>query len=471
MLPFAARSILLVALPLALLAGCAKSENVQLSCFSDDECPGRCVNGACVDDETRDDVGTFDGTGGGGLDAAGPVDGGGIFGDLCDEDTDCLSGVCIPTRDGTIRFCSDLCDGSCIEPGYLCEAVPDGRNACRPDPALSCGGSGVCAPGAVQRGDGACGQCGEGVYSRTRVCTDTCLWSTWGAWGPCATEANCGPGDIDQEEDPCGDGTNRVRSRACEPDLCTWGEWTAWSECGGLPDAGMDASGGDTGSGDAGSACTPGDIESETETCGPCDTGERTRTRTCLGATRTWGPWSDWGACSVADVEACEPGETESQSESCGTCGTGERTRSRTCLGASCTWGPWSDWGACGGDAGECTPGQRETQDRACGNCGEQSRSRTCNDSCGWSAWSSWSSCSGEGVCSPGARDTGCDRCGERVCSASRSWSACQPRSGNQCLWESGTNWRCCGSSRWQYCLPDTCRWSTDCAACSGCGC
>jgi hypothetical protein len=159
------------------------------------------------------------------------------------------------------------------------------------------------------------------------------------------------------------------------------------------------------------------------------------------------------------------------ETESCGDCGGGMRSRTRRCDVEACTWGEWGEWGACA-----CaTP--TETDSRGCGNCnaGSQSRSRTCQaSSCTWSAWSDFGACSGGGACSPGQRRASgsCDPCEEEVCSSSCTWNgSCALRGGAACRWESGTNWRCCGGSRWQFCLPGSCQWSTDCATCSGCGC
>ncbi|HEY8426854.1 MAG TPA: hypothetical protein VIL20_00705 [Sandaracinaceae bacterium] len=166
----------------------------------------------------------------------------------------------------------------------------------------------------------------------------------------------------------------------------------------------------------------------------------------------------------------CTPGETDEETRPCGECNEGVERRVRTC-GDDCRWGAFSAWSACETSA-QCSPGQTERESRACGNCGTQSRSRTCDPStCTWGAWTAYGDCTGEGVCTPGATRAGsCDGCSHQVCTSSCTWSACQLRPGNQCDWERGTNWRCCGSNRWQYCLS-SCRWSTDCEPCTGCGC
>lgn len=48
-------------------------------------------------------------------------------------------------------------------------------------------------------------------------------------------------------------------------------------------------------------ACTPGAKRTETETCGPCKTGKRSRTLTC-STTCTW--TGDWGACADTGTAA-----------------------------------------------------------------------------------------------------------------------------------------------------------------------
>jgi hypothetical protein len=183
-------------------------------------------------------------------------------------------------------------------------------------------------------------------------------------------------------------------------------------------------------------------------------------------------PPQDAGSCPGE----CAPGATEPEARPCGECGEGVEQRSRTC-GMDCQWGSYSSWGACETSA-QCSPGQTDRETRSCGNCstGTQSRTRTCSSStCRWGSWGSWSTCSGGGACAPGATRTGCDPCGHEVCTTSCTWGACEPAPGNACLrirpgttGPVGNNYRCCGASRWQFCL-DTCQWSTDCATCSSC--
>ncbi len=168
----------------------------------------------------------------------------------------------------------------------------------------------------------------------------------------------------------------------------------------------------------------------------------------------------------------CAPGAMEEETRACGACAEGLERRARAC-GADCRWSAWGEFGACETSA-VCMPGQTDRETRACGNCnlGTQSRTRSCDaTTCTWGAWGSFGTCSGGGTCAPGATRAGsCDPCSHQVCSSSCTWGGCTLRSGNQCEHRSGTNWRCCGSGRWQFCLS-SCVWSTDCVSCSGCGC
>src|SRR5690606_29682225 len=148
---------------------------------------------------------------------------------------------------------------------------------------------------------------------------------------------------------------------------------------------------------------------------------------------------------------------------------------------SACAWGEWGSFGTCvGGSSGECTAGQTQSRTTACGNCGTQMQTRTCGSGCTWGGWTNVGSCTGQGVCAPGST-TSCDpadSCGERVCTSSCTWSACQPRVPGGCLRRrsptqpDGSNYRCCTLSSsdqgWQFCLP-SCQWSTACDPTDAC--
>ncbi len=279
-----------------------------------------------------------------------PPEGG--LGSPCEENSDCISGFCVPSDIGNI--CTQTCIDDCPE-DWVCKGVPftdpDVIFVCMPNMELVCTQNGVCEAGEIL--DEVCGNCGQ----RTRTCKDNCQW---GEWSNCFGEGECVEGS--HEEEPCGQ--CGLRTRDCT-EACSW---TAWTECGG---AGL---------------CTPG--EQEVQPCGVCGASQRVCTEACL--------WSDWGACE--DAGQCEPGQSEEGD--CGQCGTHLRVCTDQCL--------WSDWGACGGE-GICSTGEIATQD--CGHCGTQTQ--TCTDACQWSAWGA---CESEGPCKPGQEeDEACGQCGVRI--------------------------------------------------------
>jgi len=113
----------------------------------------------------------------------------------------------------------------------------------------------------------------------------------------------------------------------------------------------------------------------------------------------------------------------------------------------------------------ECEPGS--VDETACFSCGMQSR--ICSPD---GRWDDWGPCVDPGVCSPGEvrEESECDPCSEQVCSDQCDWLPCALSLGNECEYQAGQHWRCCGADSWQFCTPD-CRWGGDCVACNGCGC
>ncbi len=151
---------------------------------------------------------------------------------------------------------------------------------------------------------------------------------------------------------------------------------------GGESEGGTAGAGASSGSGDAGAAgaagnesgtgcaalspeCIANATATENGACGNCNTGQRTRTRTC-STQCAWGAWGAWGACTGATT-ACTAGQVETQSQVCGACNKGKQTRSRTCS-AQCAWGAWSGWGACGNVTAECLPEPYGPGYRCCGS-------------------------------------------------------------------------------------------------------
>jgi len=136
------------------------------------------------------------------------------------------------------------------------------------------------------------------------------------------------------------------------------------------------------------------------------------------------------------------------------------------------------------GTANPCVPNTIDTAEEACCSTGKHTRSRKCDPvTCQWGSYGDWSSCAGvQAVCTPGATSacTNSDPCGNRVCSSACAWGDCVPKSGNACLCirsghtDCGSNYRCGTGSHdgeWQFCLSDTCQWSTEWAACGSSNC
>jgi hypothetical protein len=125
-----------------------------------------------------------------------------------------------------------------------------------------------------------------------------------------------------------------------------------------------------------------------------------------------------------------------------------------------------------------------ETAEEACCATGKRTRSRKCDPvTCQWGAFSDWSSCAGvQAACTPGDK-TACtnkDPCGNRVCTSACAWGECVPKSGNACVCirdghtDCGSNYRCGTGShagQWQFCLSDSCEWSTDWENCTAKNC
>ncbi|MEM7607010.1 MAG: hypothetical protein AAF411_16775, partial [Myxococcota bacterium] len=184
---------------------------------------------------------------------------------------ECTEGECNCTPDDPPR--SEPC-GLCGTRTQVC------RNG-EYEPTGGCMNEGVCEPGSLETDD-----CPGGT--RRRVCVDECTWTEWecDAVGP----DECTAGQIDREQEPCGDGGMRERSRTCVD-----GSWGAWSAFGSCDEPVRD--------------CAPGATENETEACGNCDAGTRTRTRTC-GDDGRWMPFGAFGACSgggTCEWGGCEP--------------------------------------------------------------------------------------------------------------------------------------------------------------------
>jgi hypothetical protein len=196
-----------------------------------------------------------------------------------------------------------------------------------------------------------------------------------------------------------------------------------------VPDSGADA--GEC-SGTEFPECTPDMSDTDSESCGACGLGKRTRRRSCTGDCR-WESWSPWGECEVP-AEVCNPGDEDPMMEACGYCGLGMRKTTRIC-NSSCHWSDWMPE-ACVEDPANCSPGTTmKHSDLPCGEmCGRASQIQTCNASCKWDPIVT-GACVPQGECKPGATrpasSAGCNAayCNKGIqlrvqtCTAECTWS------------------------------------------------
>jgi len=204
--------------------------------------------------------------------------------------------------------------------------------------------------------------------------------------------------------------------------------------------------------------------------CGPCAAGQ-----TCMPCPDAQSGDPVAGAAATvpreASVPSCPAGDPSCAEQDAEVC---ENCRDS----AAADPDPVPEIPPCEAQSRECEPGNVENEMQPCGACnsGVQTRSRSCDpESCSWSGWSEYGACTGvTAACTPGAT-TACangDSCGHRVCTAACTWSGCQPRTAGGCLriraghTDEGSNYRCCGTGAWQFCLS-SCTWSAQCAGCS----
>jgi hypothetical protein len=359
---------------------------------------GTCQNGACV---------------------AVPKAGVCNDGDVCTTGDTCIDGVC----KGAEKDCSAFGDNKCTVGQCqlgVCKSVPKLGGCDDGDPCTvndSCAGGGC--KGVPMDCSGLDSTCAKGVCAGGQ-----CIGKAINTGVPCNDGNDCTTGDLCQAGQCTGAPKNCAGlNNACQEGVCQGGQCFAQPKQGGCSD---------------GNACTVNDA---------CNNGQ------CAGAPLDCSPFSSAcgqsvcqnGQCTMPAGGGCVPGQKETKS--CGNCG----VSTRTCT-SSCSWGAWS---GCSGE-GVCSPGQVGSQ--PCGNCGTQTR--TCNSLCQWP--SSWSTCSGQGACVPGTKATqDCGNCGtqSRTCTSSCNWPTWGSCGGQGvCAWENGTNYKCCGYHKWQYCSK-SCQW------------
>lgn len=123
------------------------------------------------------------------------------------------------------------------------------------------------------------------------------------------------------------------------------------------PDAGSDA--GTDAATDAGSdaskpPCTATEALTQTDKCGNCNLGTKTRQRSFSATTCTYSEWGPYGDC--VDKTQCKGGTVQQgMKEPCGTCNKGSRTPTRTCDAKTCTWGAFTS-PACDEPKNVCLP-------------------------------------------------------------------------------------------------------------------
>jgi len=372
----------------------------------------------------------------------------------CDDGNPCTIDACeankgcaytpqdaIPCDDGNDCTSSDACAGGlCVGQGTNCDdADPCTDDTC--SPATGCAHApnfGPCEDGdPCTIGDKCSAKaCKSGAY---KVCADDgnpctddgcvsgkgCLYAP--KPGPCTDDNPCtdgdtcqggvcvpGPGVSCDDGNPCTldscDPVNGVCKHAPNNGACDDGNGCTQNDtCGGGSCAGTPISC-DDGNPCTDDACAPAKGCVYTPNGAWCNDGNAcTANDFCQG-----------GACVGSGQTTCAPGQKQTEKQGCGDCGT--RTRTRTCS-ASCGWATWSTWSTCSGQ-GVCSPGDVDTASQTCGNCGMQTHKRTCTASCQWGSWGGWTTCTGQGVCP----------------------------------WNNGTNYKCCGTNKWQFC-SQSCQW------------
>ena len=450
------------------------------ACTLSDACMGGTCVGKAIDCSGMVSACTS-GTCVGGTCIAQPIDGSCDDGNACTLADDCTMGTCLgssnQTCDDQNPCTADVCDATfgCSHFVLSGNACLDDGNACTQDLCQT----GFCTHPSVAGGTGCDldgNACTFDTCDGSGACTPPAVLTGCAIGGQCVTAGSLDPKDpckacipmeslvsyVAKDGLACDDGDPCTLADACSSDVCL-GTAKDCSSLNANCQKGVCSGGTCTAQVTTGS-CDDGD---------PCTVSDTCNGATCAGTamdcsalTNACGPGvCSGGVCSQAFQGVCKPGDVQNDQQGCGACGS--QTRSRTCTSA-CAWGDWSAWGACGGQ-GACYPGQVNTQTQGCGACGSQSQSQTCQGNCQWGGWSGWGGCGGQGACYPGQTTTsGCvdAGCTHKTCGGNCQWGGCGLNGGAACAWNSGTgngsNWRCCGTHDWQFCLSN-CQWSNQC--------
>ena len=217
------------------------------------------------------------------------------------------------TREVACGFCGtrvDVCKdgtwdlGECINPGEcepgsmrsgdacgFCGVMESSCNdSCEWSDDWECNDAGECVPGDAQEQVEDCGEC-DGSWTRTRTCTNSCLWPSWGDWGECIDDRICTPNQLDTQRVGCGMCGWEWQYRYCQEGTCDWDpQWHYYSDrkC-------YDQR-----------SCYPGTTDKQTQPCGPLEDGLETRYRNCRNDCY-WTSWGRWSEC----VGATEPGDDD----------------------------------------------------------------------------------------------------------------------------------------------------------------
>jgi len=357
-------------------------------------------SGATDDTGGTDDVGSFDAADtatDGGTDAIGDagedtVEACRTLGCACDEDSACDSGYCIDGVEPGARICSELCEGECSDPDYVCAllengggdvvriCVPDTERQCRPcEVGRDCGST-----------DGVCLDLVDGSY-----CTIPCLDGSL-----CPSGSTCESVDVDgTSRDVCVPDSG-VCSDCYDPDGDGYGIGAGCfgADCDETSDTtyeGADELCNEIDDDCDGEVDETFDLASDVDHCGACEFAcdFPNSVPICDGGLCGVGACIDgWGDCNDLPVDGCETDLTAP--DSCGTCAELGGAPGSAC--GTCGEGAW----ACNEDGTvDCVDDPGEERLNECGGCGPLAADP--GDRCG--------ACGSGVVVCDGANSTRCD--------------------------------------------------------------